>query len=337
MAELVVYPDAHPEVSSIDGRVDHRTGPIGGGSGISWADLVAGAGTAKNDVLAHLTFIYMECGSDTNRYYHLIRGIFLFDTSPLPDDAQIISATLSLYGVIKIDAGNWLPDVNIYAAAPASNKALEAGDFDSLGSTPFCDTPIGYNDWNIAGYNDFVLNADGLAAISKTGVTKFGARNANYDVAGVAPIWQETFNLDRYAFTCYCAEKGDGFKPKLTITYSLPPPVVPPTLTTDPATDIVQKLATLNGTLDNDGGEACQVRFQYGLTIGYGTDTEWQSGKETTDTFEQAISGLEPNTTYHFRAQAKNSAGTASGADRTFTTQELLIISKAYALSREEL
>ncbi|MBA7635143.1 hypothetical protein ES703_42744 [subsurface metagenome] len=71
--------------------------------------------------------------------------------------------------------------------------------------------------------------------------------------------------------------------------------------------------------------------------LSYFGEEWWQSGKETSDTFEQTISGLEPNTTYHFRAQAKNSVGTASGADRTFTTQEAVIINRAYALSREEL
>ncbi|MBA7601270.1 hypothetical protein ES703_08337 [subsurface metagenome] len=78
--------------------------------------------------------------------------------------------------------------------------------------------------------------------------------------------------------------------------------------------------AKLNGTLNDDGEEACDVRFQYGETIAYGIDTEWQSGKESVVAFEQAIAGLSPNKTYHFRAQARNSAGTSYGADRTFTT-----------------
>jgi len=331
VAELVVYPDAHPEVTSVDGRVDHMVGALDGGDGIPWADLVAGAGTAKNDILAHLAPVYMKCGLNSGEYHYLIRGIFLFNTSPLPNDANIISATLSLYGVVKLDTGNWLPNVNIYAAAPASNIALAIGDFDSLGSTPFCDTPIAYADWVTDGYNNFVLNAAGIAAISKTGITKIGLRNTNYDVAGVAPTWQ---NSEYYALTCYCAEQGIGYKPKLTITYM---EIVAPTVTTNPATDIKATSATLKGTLVDDGGEACQVRFQYGLTDAYGTDTAWQPGKVTGNTFEQLIGGLTPNTTYHFRAQAKNSAGTASGDDITFTTQELLIINKAYALAREEL
>ncbi|GAI96386.1 unnamed protein product, partial [marine sediment metagenome] len=93
-----------------------------------------------------------------------------------------------------------------------------------------------------------------------------------------------------------------------------------PTVNTSPATGVGPIAAILNGILAFDGGEACNVRFQYGETIAYGIDTEWQLDLESVVAFEQAIPGLDPNKTYHFRAQARNSAGTVNGADRTFTT-----------------
>ncbi len=43
------------------------------------------------------------------------------------------------------------------------------------------------------------------------------------------------------------------------------------------------------------------------------------------DTFTSFVSSLEPNTTYHFRAQARNSAGTTSCGDKTFTTKPPLV------------
>lgn len=153
---------------------------------------------------------------------------------------------------------------------------------------------------------------------------------------------ESTFTGTGWDFTTIwtiCSGVNSDYPCLLGVTPScvLAPVIVTPTVTTDPATDVIQTFATPNGTLGDDGGEACQVRFQYGLTDAYGTDTAWQPGKVTGNTFEQTISGLEPNTTYHFRAQAKNSAGTASGADRTFTTQEAVIVNRAFALAREEL
>lgn len=106
------------------------------------------------------------------------------------------------------------------------------------------------------------------------------------------------------------------------LTFNTGAAAVAPTGTTDPAALVADIEATLNGTVTDDGGEACEVRFQYGLAApAYGTDTAWQPGKLTNDTFSQRISGLTPNTTYHFRAQIKNSAGTVDGADRTFATE----------------
>jgi len=107
-----------------------------------------------------------------------------------------------------------------------------------------------------------------------------------------------------------------------------------PTATTDPATGAGMVLAALNGTLDDDGGEACDCGFEWGETVAYGYTTPTQS-RTTGQTFSQAISGLTPGTTYHFRALATNDAGTGSGADRTFTTKQAL--SRGYALSRHEL
>jgi len=113
-------------------------------------------------------------------------------------------------------------------------------------------------------------------------------------------------------------------------------PVTIPTVTTDAATDILQELAAVNGTLDDDGGEACDCGFEWGETPAYGNTTPTQS-RTTGQTFSQELSGLSPNVTYHFRAFATNSEGTGYGADRTLTTQELLRINRAFALSREGL
>ena len=93
-----------------------------------------------------------------------------------------------------------------------------------------------------------------------------------------------------------------------------------PTVTTNDATGVGQEEATLHGTLNNDGGEPCSVRFNYGKTIGYGSNTAWQEGKITNDTFEQLVESLDPDTDYHFRAEAQNSKGSSYGADKEFHT-----------------
>lgn len=78
--------------------------------------------------------------------------------------------------------------------------------------------------------------------------------------------------------------------------------------------------AALNGLLVDDGGEPCTVRFEWGETASYGHYTPWRSGYVTDDTFSHVIKGLKGSTTYHYRAQARNSDGTNNGSDVTFTT-----------------
>jgi hypothetical protein len=107
-----------------------------------------------------------------------------------------------------------------------------------------------------------------------------------------------------------------------------------PSVTTDPATEVGAESVILNGTLDDDIGEACECGFQWGLDASYGVVTPTVS-KTTGQSFSRLITGLVPNTIYHFRAFAANSAGTGYGADRTLTTK--LLMNKAYALAREEL
>jgi plastocyanin len=94
----------------------------------------------------------------------------------------------------------------------------------------------------------------------------------------------------------------------------------PPVVTTNPATLIASSSATLNGSL-NPHGLTTTVSFQYGTTTAYGSTTPMQTktGNAYLD-IAANISGLNPNTIYHFRIVATNSAGTRFGGDRTFRT-----------------
>jgi hypothetical protein len=60
------------------------------------------------------------------------------------------------------------------------------------------------------------LNGSGIAAISKTGISKFGLRS-NYDATGTAPTWASL--ADTY-LQGYSSEQGTGYKPKLVVTYT---------------------------------------------------------------------------------------------------------------------
>lgn len=91
----------------------------------------------------------------------------------------------------------------------------------------------------------------------------------------------------------------------------------PPSIsvTTSTATGITEIAATLQGTLVDDGGQTCSVRFQWGSSPTMANDTIWQGNKTSDDVFSQGITGLTVGTTYYFRAQAKWADGTTGNGN----------------------
>ncbi len=202
-----LYPNAHPETVSVDGRL-YQTG-----TNATWAALVAGTGTGALDNGVDGEYIQITAGNSSGKFNLLQRAILVF--AGLPENATVISATLSITGNAKLDNLGCTPDIAIYSAAPNSNTELVAGDFDSMGTDKFSDA-ITYADWSTSSDNHFVFNAAGLAYIAAGGTVRFGVRNANYDVAGVTPPW---VNEKNSYLAGYFAEHATA-DPYLTVIYS---------------------------------------------------------------------------------------------------------------------
>ena len=79
----------------------------------------------------------------------------------------------------------------------------------------------------------------------------------------------------------------------------------------------------MNATVNPNGGEVTKCEFEYGTTNAYGSSASCASlpgSGESPVAVSAPISGLAPNTTYHFRISATNAGGTSKGADETFKT-----------------
>jgi hypothetical protein len=99
----------------------------------------------------------------------------------------------------------------------------------------------------------------------------------------------------------------------------------PPIVSTSEAKDITSGAVTLSGTV-NPKGTSTGYRFEYGTTTSYGQEipaypqlVNVGSGTAPIEV-SQTVTGLESNTTYHFRLKASNFYGATFSADRTFTT-----------------
>lgn len=173
-ATSTFYPDPNAEVSSVDGFARKCDGPTGnfatardwdgvdafpsseGDSGIMW-------GTNSGGILFNCNW----------------RSMFVFNTATLDDSETINSATLSIRSNGKTNTSpltGSATGVSIVSFTFSSSTNLVAADYKitNFGATELA-TYITYDSWSTTGYNTFTLNASGLAAISKTAPTGFGA------------------------------------------------------------------------------------------------------------------------------------------------------------------
>jgi len=113
---------------------------------------------------------------------------------------------------------------------------------------------------------------------------------------------------------------GTAYGNEISFTTSAFTPVVP-TLTTTAITAITTTTATSGGNITSDGGASVTARGVCWKTTANPTITDLKTiDGSGTGSFSSNITGLSQLTTYHVRAYATNSAGTAYGADVAFTT-----------------
>lgn len=213
MTVSVFYPDADPETTSCDGRAD-----TGFGNDLSFSAIraMAGAGASTSGGLGP----QLTASSTTDQFEYLSRAFLLFDTSSLPDTDVVSAAVIS---VQRVDGGGstGLGDTtsDIVSSTPASDTNIVAADYGQTGSTNFGTGPaisaMSSNDT----YYDWTLNASGIAAVTTTGVSKFGMR-FSWDRAGSFTGSWSNSAVTNFALKSTEQTAGTTEDPKLTVTHA---------------------------------------------------------------------------------------------------------------------
>ncbi len=128
-----------------------------------------------------------------------------------------------------------------------------------------------------------------------------------------------------YQSALYMDEEEEEFSSTYnhTLSEDRKAPILP-TATTEAATNTTGSPVTLNATV-NPQGHTTTYQFEYGTTTSYGSKAPASpkgigSGSEGVKVSE-AIEGLSPGTTYHFRVVATSSEGVSYGTDKTFKAE----------------
>ena len=185
--------------------------------GDDWAAVRDGTGSWANDY-AETAPTAVVATTTTDKWKKIGRSSFLFDTSALPDTDVINSATFEFVATAKVDTLSPAQSISMVTSAPASDTALVAGDFDSLGTTKQAtDLTLASLTADSAIFNTFTLSETGEGSISRTGVSKFGTRISG-DFSDSEPTWSSGGEASVSMVTAEEDLSGDK-RPKLTVTH----------------------------------------------------------------------------------------------------------------------
>ncbi|MBA2706336.1 MAG: hypothetical protein H0U59_00845 [Gemmatimonadaceae bacterium] len=160
---------------------------------------------------------------------YVITEIFLnFDTSSIPDDATITAVTLRLRLAFDLSTTDFI----MRARERDWGDTLEAADWASV----YTDTLLATLDSaGLAGsYNSFVSQAAFIAAVNKTGRTRFFIHSSLQE-SNTAPTGLEFVDFR-------ANEDINGTPPQLDVTYSVPEAPLAPA-TSQPAIAISHSVA----------------------------------------------------------------------------------------------
>jgi len=184
----------------------------------SWSTIKENATGTKNSSAAYGA-VAMQPEASSNLWKGLYRAGFPFDTSSL--NGQVVSsATFSVYGYLEQDTGGYGIEMNIYSFTPTNIDATSGTDYyyTHFGTTAFSSSK-NLAAYSTSGYNDFTLNASGIASISVVGEkTGFGTREPTYDAGSTTPSWQSG-QPSSYMWCYYSEETATTKDPKLVVEH----------------------------------------------------------------------------------------------------------------------
>lgn len=217
-ATLTAYPDPNVETTTVDGV--SKRGTIG--TGTVWAttrDHTDGS-SAQDSGTTGGAYQGKWLFGDSYPWIDINRGFFLFDTSSLTSGASISDTVMSVRGsgTVYADYGGANSKFFFAASTPASNTAISTADYDQIGRTKY-DSGISIASMSTAAYNDFTFNATGIAAVSKTSITKLSFQTG-WDIDNTSPSFAFNDSGDG-VYIILADTAGTSTDPKLVVTYTV--------------------------------------------------------------------------------------------------------------------
>jgi hypothetical protein len=161
-----------------------------------------------------------------------------------------------------------------------------------------------------------------LLSWTSTNATFCNASSSNSQWNGtvVADGSKQVSNLtSTTTFSITCTNTSGSASDSVTVSVTSVPTPDNPTVTTHSPTNIGTTYATLNGYVNPNGNSNVSAWFEWGTGSNYGNQTPQNTYNSATN-FSYSLGGLQPNTTYYYRAVAQGPNGMVYGSQMSFTT-----------------
>jgi DNA-binding beta-propeller fold protein YncE len=284
---------------------------------------------------AHDRLVAIEgAGFESRAYVSVYPGGEAVRVADLP-----AAAANSTIGGLAIDGGSTR---RLYAATSQAFGIFGATGVRAFASAPGVEAPVVTDLTSTGAHLASTVNPDGSQASAYFEYSRDGTNwtpTPGVDVgsgSGGVAISADPVELQpnsTYSFRAV-AVSGQARATSAIVTGNTL--VAPPKTISGAVTDRTGTSATLTGTI-TPYGLAASYYFEYGLTAAYGqrvpTQVNHVAGKGYAPlSVTEAITGLDAGTTYHYRLVGESLAGSASGADATFTTAVPGMPSRAYEM-----
>ena len=252
---------------------------------------------------------------------------------------RAVSCSSQSLCVVVDDAGNVLSSVNPAGGAAAWHpQRVDSGELlavscsaagacvaidgtgDALGSA---DPAASAATWNLTPIDGERLTGVSCASSGLcVAVDGHGQARASDDPATATPLWSPS-SADPTALAGVSCLPGGFCMAVDTTGHSVGARVQASAVTTVKPTEVTDASATLAGVVNPNDAVLGACSFEYGTSAAYTQSIPCSvlpAANGGAQSVSAPLSGLAPNTTYHYRVVASSPSGAAVGADEAFTT-----------------
>ena len=196
----------------------------------SWQTMRNAAGdSVRTDAGTTYDPIRLLATTTSNEYNENRRGVFLFNTSTIPDDAIIGSSDFAVCGAGGKATALGSPDIVLVGFSYIAGTAISEELYNNFNTNRLAtDIPIG--SWSTTNWNNWTLNTEGKNYINKTGATPLMLMNSwDYSNSSTGITWSSANKT-----TILWRDRSTSITtniPTLTVVYSLPDTTPPASIT----------------------------------------------------------------------------------------------------------